>query len=58
MRRMSTVSSLRNERRRQKFSDRETDELTQQVKPVGEVESAEPFPARDNGKSDENVIIR
>jgi group II intron reverse transcriptase/maturase len=52
---MSTVSSLRNEQGRQKFSDRETDELTQQVKPVGEVQSAEPFPARDNGKSDERV---
>lgn len=52
---MSTVSSLRNEQRRQKFSDRETDELTQQVKPVGEVQSAEPFPARDDGKSDERV---
>jgi group II intron reverse transcriptase/maturase len=52
---MSTVSSLRNEQGRQKFSDRETDELTQQVKPVGEVQSAEPFPARDNGKSDEKV---
>jgi group II intron reverse transcriptase/maturase len=25
------------------------------VKPVGEVQSAEPFPARDNGKSDERV---
>ncbi len=55
MRRMSTVSSLRNEQGRQKLSDRETDELTQQVKPVGEVQSAEPFPARDNGKSDERV---
>ncbi len=55
MRRMSTVSSLRNEQGRQKFSDRETDGLTQQVKPVGEVQSAEPFPARDNGKSDERV---
>ena len=52
---MSTVSSLRNEQGRQKFSDRETDELTQQVKPEGEVQSAEPFPARDNGKSDERV---
>ena len=52
---MSTVSSLRNEQGRQKFSDRETDELTQQVKPVGEVQSAELFPARDNGKSDEKV---
>jgi RNA-directed DNA polymerase len=46
---------LRNEQGRQKFSDRETDELTQQVKPEGEVQSAEPFPARDNGKSDEKV---
>lgn len=55
MRRMSTVSSLRNEQGRQKFSDRETDGQTQQVKPVGEVQSAEPFPARDNGKSDERV---
>jgi hypothetical protein len=45
MRRMSTVSSLRNEQGRQKFSDRETDELTQPVKPEGEVQSAEPFPA-------------
>jgi group II intron reverse transcriptase/maturase len=52
---MSTVSSLRNEQGRQKFSDRETDELTQQVKPEGEVQSAEPFPVRDNGKSDERV---
>jgi len=52
---MSTVSSLKNEQGRQKLSDRETDELTQQVKPVGEVQSAEPFPARDNGKSDERV---
>lgn len=55
MRRMSTVSSLRNEQGRQKFSDRETDGQTQQVRPVGEVQSAEPFPARDNGKSDERV---
>jgi group II intron reverse transcriptase/maturase len=52
---MSTVSSLRNEQGRQKFSDRETNELTQQVKPEGEVQSAEPFPARDNGKSDVKV---
>jgi group II intron reverse transcriptase/maturase len=59
---MSTVSSLRNEQGRQKLSDRETDELTQQVKPVGEVQRAEPFPTRDNGKSDvktwEAVIAR
>ena len=52
---MSTVSSLRNEQGRQKHPDRETGEPTQQVKPVGEVQSAEPFPARDNGKSDERV---
>jgi len=49
------VSSLRNEQGRQKHPDRETGEPTQQVKPVGEVQSAEPFPARDNGKSDERV---
>jgi RNA-directed DNA polymerase len=49
------VSSLRNEQGRQKLPDRETDELTQQVKLVGEVQSAEPFPARDNGKSDARV---
>lgn len=52
---MSTVSSLRNEQGRQKLSDRETGEPTQQVKPVGEGQSAEPFPARDNGKSDVKV---
>lgn len=46
------MSSLRNEQGRQKLSDRETDEQTKQVKPVGVVQSAEPFPARDNGKSD------
>jgi RNA-directed DNA polymerase len=50
--RMSTVSSSRNERGRQKLSDRETTEQTKQVKPAGVVQSAEPFPARDNGKSD------
>ena len=49
------MSSLRNEQGRQKHPDRETGEPTQQVKPVGEVQSAEPFPARDNGKSDERV---
>jgi len=49
------VSSLRNEQGRQKHPDRERGEPTQQVKPVGEVQSAEPFPARDNGKSDERV---
>ena len=52
---MSTVSSLRNEQGRQKLLDRETDGQTQQVKPAGEVQSAEPFPARDNGKSDVKV---
>lgn len=50
--RTSTVSSLRNEQGRQKLSDRETDGQTKQVKPVGAVQSAEPFPTRDNGKSD------
>lgn len=49
------MSSLRNEQGRQKLSDRETGEPTQQVKPVGEDQSAEPFPARDDGKSDERV---
>ena len=49
------MSSLRNEQGRQKLSDRETDEQAKQVKPVGIVQSAEPFPARDNGKSDERV---
>jgi hypothetical protein len=49
---MSTVSSLRNEQGRQKLSDRETTEQTKQVKPVGIVQRAEPFPARDNGKCD------
>ena len=50
--RMSTMDSSRNEQGRQKFSDRETDEPAKQVKPVGMVQSAEPFSARDNGKSD------
>lgn len=49
------MSSLWNEQGRQKLPDRETGEPTQQVKPVGEVQSAEAFPARDNGKSDERV---
>jgi hypothetical protein len=52
---MSTVSSSRNEPGRQKLSDRETGEPAKQVKPVGMVQSAEPFPARDNGKSDEET---
>jgi RNA-directed DNA polymerase len=50
--RMSTVSSSRNEPGRQKLSDRETAEQAKQVKPAGIVQSAEPFPARDSGKSD------
>ena len=49
---MSTVSSSRNEHGRQKLPDRETPEQTKPVKLVGDVQSAEPFPARDNGKSD------
>ena len=52
MRRMSTVSSSRNEPGRQKLSDRETTEQTKQVKPAGNAQSAEPFPAQDIGKSD------
>ena len=50
--RMSTMSSSRDERGRQKLLERETAEQTKQVKPVGVAQSAEPFPARDNGKSD------
>lgn len=46
------MSSSRNEQGRQKLPDRETDEQAKQVKPVGLAQSAEPFPARDNGKSD------
>ena len=46
------MSSSRNELGRQKLSDRETAEQTKQVKPAGVVQSAEQFPARDNGKSD------
>lgn len=46
------MSSSRNEPGRQKLSDRETAEPTKQVKPVGVGQSAEPFPARDSGKSD------
>ena len=46
------MSSSRDEPRRQKPSDRRTTEPTKQVKPVGVVQSVEPSPARDNGKSD------
>jgi len=41
-----------NEPGRQKLSDRETNEQAKQVKAAGIVQSAELFPARDNGKSD------
>jgi RNA-directed DNA polymerase len=46
------VSSSRNEPRRQKPLDKGTTEPTKQVKPVGVEQSAEPFLARDSGKSD------
>ena len=46
------MSSLRNEPGRPKLPDRETPEQTKPVKLVGAVQSAEPFPARDPGKSD------
>ena len=53
--RMSTVSSSWNEPRRQKSLDKGTTEPAKQVKPAGVVQSAEPFPARDSGKSDAGV---
>jgi RNA-directed DNA polymerase len=46
------MSSSRNEQGRQKLPDRETAEQAKQVKSAGVVQSAEPFPARDDGKSD------
>jgi group II intron reverse transcriptase/maturase len=49
------MSSLRDEQRRQKPSDRGTTEQAKQVKPVGIVQSVEASPARDNGKSDVGV---
>ena len=49
------MNSSWNEPRRQKLSDRETTEPAKQVKPVGLAQSAEPFLARDNGKSDAGV---
>ena len=52
---MSTVSSSRDEPGKQKPSDRGTTAPTKQVKPVGVERSAEPSPARDNGKSDVGV---
>ncbi|HSG41562.1 MAG TPA: group II intron reverse transcriptase/maturase, partial [Anaerolineales bacterium] len=50
--RTSTVSSSWNEHGRQKPSDKRTTEATKQVKLAGASQSAELFPARDNGKSD------
>jgi len=50
------VNSSRNERRRQKLLGRETGEQTKQVNPVGEVRSAELFPAQGIGKSDAGMI--
>jgi RNA-directed DNA polymerase len=49
------MSSSWDERGRQKLSDRETPEPAKQVKPAGMVQSTEPSPARDNGKSDVGV---
>ena len=46
------MSRSRNEQGRQKLLDREAAEHGKQVKPVEDVQSVEPFPARDNGKSD------
>ena len=50
------MSSSRNEPGRQKLSDRETTEPAKQVKPAGLLQSAEPFPAQNIGKSD--VAVR
>ena len=49
------MSSSRDEQGKQKPSDRRTTEPTKQVKPAGLGRSAEPSPARDNGKSDVGV---
>jgi RNA-directed DNA polymerase len=49
---MSTTSSSRDERGRQKPSDRGTAVFPKQVKPAGGEQSVEAFPARDDGKSD------
>ncbi len=46
------MSSSGNERGRQKPLDKGTTEPTKQVKPAGVEQSAEPFLARDSGKSD------
>ena len=52
---MSTSSSSRDDRGRQKPSDRGTTELPKQVKPVGGERSVEASPVRDEGKSDVGV---
>ena len=52
---MSTSSSSRDDRGRQKPSDRGTTELPKQVKPVGGERRVEASPARDEGKSDVGV---
>ena len=49
---MSTVSSSRDEPGRQKPADSGTTEPAKQVKLAGMVQSAEPSPAQDSGKSD------
>ena len=46
------MSSSWDEQGRRKLPDRETTEPAKQVKPVGVVQSAEPFPAQGIGKSD------
>ena len=52
---MSTTSSSREERGRQKPSDRGTAADPKQVKPAGGERSAETSPVRDEGKSDAGV---
>src|SRR5512139_3548316 len=51
----SMSSSSRDDRGRQKPSDRGTDAFPKQVKPVGGERSVEASPARDEGKSDVGV---
>ena len=46
------MSSLRDEQRRQKPSERGTTEQAKQVKPAGLEQSVEPSPAQNSGKSD------
>lgn len=50
--RISTVSSSRDERGKQKPSDRGTTGQRKQVKPAGVARSVEPSPVRGSGKSD------